>query len=54
MVPQPGLARNATHLPITMTVTRAALVFGLTIAMCAASGMVATRKLRAADPAEVF
>lgn len=49
-----AVARHATHLPILMTTPRAALVFALTIGMCAASGIMATRKLRAADPAEVF
>lgn len=49
-----GLARDATHLPISMTPMRALLVFALTIGMCAVAGLVATRKLRAADPAEVF
>lgn len=49
-----AVARDVTHLPIVMTWGRAALVLGLTIAMCAVSGIIATRKLRAADPAEVF
>lgn len=48
------LARNATHLPIFMTVGRASMVFALTIVMCALSGMIAIRKLQSADPAEVF
>jgi putative ABC transport system permease protein len=33
---------------------RAALVLGLTVLMCCVSGMLAMRKLRGADPAEVF
>jgi putative ABC transport system permease protein len=37
-----------------MTVSRAAMVFGFTVLMCSLSGLVAIRKLRAADPAEVF
>jgi putative ABC transport system permease protein len=49
-----AVARNVTRLPITMTTSRALLVFVLTVAMCAVAGMMATRKLRAADPAEVF
>lgn len=49
-----AVARNVTRLPITMTTSRAVLVFVLTVAMCAVAGMMATRKLRAADPAEVF
>ena len=46
--------RSATHLPVEMTVPRAAMVFVLTVFMCVFSGFVAVRKLRAADPAEVF
>lgn len=46
--------RSATHLPVEMTVARASMVFGLTVFMCVASGFVAVRKLRSADPAEVF
>lgn len=49
-----AIGRDATGLPIHMTATRAALVFGLTLAMCAASGLIAMRKLRAADPADAF
>jgi heterocyst specific transport system permease protein len=46
--------RNATHLPLEMTGTRAAVVFVLTVTTCALSGLLATRKLSAADPAEIF
>lgn len=48
------LTRRATNLPMRVTVERGLLVLGLTIAMCWASGLIAIRKLRAADPAEVF
>ncbi|NKB18386.1 MAG: FtsX-like permease family protein [Pseudanabaena sp. CRU_2_10] len=48
------LAYAATLLPITMTVERAVSVLILTIIMCSASGAVAMRKLRSADPADVF
>lgn len=48
------LARNATNLPIYMTLLRALLVLVLTILMCALSGAIATRKLQSADPAEMF
>lgn len=48
------MARNATLLPIAMTVSRAVLVLVLTILMCAISGAIAVRKLRAADPADIF
>ena len=48
------LAQNATLLPIVMTVHRAGLVLTLTVVMCTLSGAIALRKLRAADPAEIF
>lgn len=48
------LARNATNLPILMTVERAIRVFVLTAVMCFISGMIATRKLQSADPADMF
>lgn len=43
-----------TGLPIAMSATRAAMVFGGTIIACAASGTLAARRLRTADPAELF
>jgi putative ABC transport system permease protein len=49
-----ALTRNATTLPLVMTVDRAATVLILTIIMCLLSGAVATRKLRLADPADIF
>lgn len=49
-----AVAARVTLLPIAMTLDRVALVFGLTILMCGISGAVAVRKLRAADPADVF
>lgn len=48
------LTRNATRLPIAMTPERAVLVLVLTVIMCAISGAVALRKLRDADPADIF
>ena len=45
---------DATRLPLEMSVQSAAGVFVLTVAMCAGSGLLALRKLRAVDPAEVF
>lgn len=51
---QYNLARSATLLPIFMTLNRAVLVFMLTILMCFISGFIAVRKLRAADPADIF
>ena len=44
----------ATMLPISMTSNRAVTVMVLTIVMCFISGAIAMRKLRAADPADVF
>lgn len=48
------VATRATALPIAMPLGRPFLVFALTVAMCVLSGLVATRRLRAADPAELF
>jgi putative ABC transport system permease protein len=49
-----NLTRNATNLPIMMTLARAITVFILTFLMCTISGAIAVRKLSAADPADVF
>jgi putative ABC transport system permease protein len=48
------LTRNATSLPLLMTVARATQVLLLTVIMCLVSGAIAVRKLRAADPADMF
>ena len=48
------LAAAKTGLPITMPWTRPLFVFFLTAAMCTISGVIATRRLNAADPAELF
>lgn len=48
------LTQISTLLPIGMTLNRAVLVLLLTINMCVASGGIAMRKLRAADPADIF
>jgi len=45
---------EATRLPLEMTTARALFVLGLTITMCTVSAMMALRKVRSADPAEVF
>jgi DevC protein len=47
-------ASEATNLPLLMTPERGLQVLLLTVAMCAGSGLLALRKLRSADPAEVF
>ena len=43
-----------TGLPLLLTVPRAAVCLALTIVMCSASGMLTVRKLRSADPADLF
>ena len=48
------LTAAATALPLMMPVSRAAYVFVLTLAMCIFSGAIATRRLQAADPADIF
>jgi putative ABC transport system permease protein len=48
------IARNATLLPLRMTAPRIAVVYALTVVMCSASGALAMRRLRLADPAEIF
>jgi putative ABC transport system permease protein len=47
-------ARAATLLPIFMSGERAIMVLILTIMMCFISGAIAVRKLRSADPADIF
>ncbi len=47
-------AAAATHLPMVMTVQTCAAVLGLTILMCSVAAAIAVRKLRSADPAEIF
>lgn len=49
-----ALTRNATNLPLFMSLTRAIVVLFLTIFMCLVSGGIAVRKLNSADPAEIF
>jgi putative ABC transport system permease protein len=49
-----SLASKATSLPIAMTAARATFVLSLTVFMCLMSGAIATRKLQAADPADMF
>ncbi|MFN6564455.1 MAG: ABC transporter permease DevC [Nostoc sp. ChiSLP01] len=47
-------ARQATLLPVFMSFDRATTVLILTIIMCFVSGAIAVRKLRSADPADIF
>jgi putative ABC transport system permease protein len=49
-----AVARRATMLPMTIEPVRTAEVLLLTLGMCWASALIAVRKLRAADPADVF
>ncbi len=48
------LTARATRLPMHLDPAVALLVFALTVLMCTASGLMALRRLRAADPAEMF
>jgi len=48
------ISRDATLLPLRMTLGRAVVVYVLTVLMCAVSGALAVRKLKLADPAEIF
>ena len=48
------VSRNATLLPLEMTWQRAAFVYVLTLGMCGLSAALAARRLKAADPAEIF
>ncbi len=47
-------AGEATNLPIVMTLMNALLVLVATVCMCLISGALAIKKLRAADPADIF
>jgi len=49
-----GVTAAATNLPLQVTTERTVLVLALTIAMCCVSGLISLRKLRSADPAEIF
>ncbi len=48
------VARTAAHIPTTMTATHIVLVFFAAGLMCLAAALLATRRLRSADPADVF
>jgi len=47
-------AGGATLLPLRMSISRATEVYGLTLIMCVISGVLAMRRVRRADPAEIF
>ena len=48
------ISRNATLLPIAMESQRSIFVLSLTFFMCFISGVIAVRKLKDADPADIF
>lgn len=48
------LLTGLTGLPMVLTPRRVALILALTVVMCAASGMLAVRKVKKVDPADVF
>jgi putative ABC transport system permease protein len=48
------VVRTATVLPIRMTSVRLVVVYILTAIMCMISGALAVRRVRSADPAEIF
>jgi putative ABC transport system permease protein len=48
------IATKAIQMQFSMTVERAVFVFLLTVIMCGFSAMIAIRKVRTADPADVF
>ncbi|MCX7702323.1 MAG: ABC transporter permease DevC [Gemmataceae bacterium] len=45
---------DQTGLPLQLTIGRGMLILLLTVAMCIVSGVLAVRRIRTADPAEVF
>jgi putative ABC transport system permease protein len=49
-----ALASSGAGLPISMTYGRGITVFFLTVLMCFVSGLLAMRKLKQADPADIF
>jgi putative ABC transport system permease protein len=48
------ISSEATRLPLEMSVARALTVLALTVLMCSIAGLMALRKARSADPADVF
>ena len=48
------IAGDATNLPLNLTVVMAGQVLVLTVGMCVFAGFLAMRKIRSADPADVF
>jgi putative ABC transport system permease protein len=48
------ILREAAKVPVSMTIERAVIVLFLTLVMCAISSLLAARRVRTADPAELF
>ncbi|NDJ25067.1 FtsX-like permease family protein [Nostoc sp. B(2019)] len=48
------VAKNATKLPVSMSLDKAAIVLISAITMCLTSGFLSTNKLRKVDPADIF
>jgi putative ABC transport system permease protein len=48
------VSADATNLPLELTLDKAGMVLGLTVVMCVIAGLLAMRKVRSADPADVF
>lgn len=48
------LTREIANMPTYMSLSGIALVFALTVSMCVVAGLLATRKLRNANPADIF
>lgn len=48
------LTRNIANMPTVMSFANLALVFALSVSMCVVAGLLATRKLRKAKPADIF
>jgi putative ABC transport system permease protein len=49
-----GVVADATFLPLRLDLPLAGLVFGMIFTMCALAGLLAVRKLRDANPADMF
>jgi putative ABC transport system permease protein len=48
------LVKTGVSMPISMPLSRVAMVFAMTAVMCLIAGTIALRRVRKADPAEVF
>jgi putative ABC transport system permease protein len=49
-----GVVHEATGLPMSLHLSDAAAILGLTVVMCVSSGCLAARRLASADPAQLF